>query len=111
MIRPVKKRTLIFFVDIFDKIVSKVKFDPPVINMNALKAERRRDDVDDLMIWGGILISMFLFLKVHLSYGGGGLSAKNAPADVGPFRVVETVRVVVDQRGERVGQNHLEGEY
>ena len=82
-----------------------------MINTNALKAERRRDDVDDLMIWGGILISMFLFLKIHLSDGGGGLSAKNAPANVGAFRVVKTVGVVVDQRGERVGQNHLEGEY
>ena len=110
MIRPVKERILISF-DIFDKILSTVKSDPPVISMNALKAERRRDDVDDLMIWGGILISMFLFLKIHLSYGGSGLSAKNAPANVGAFRVVETVRVVVDQRGERVGQNHLEREF
>ena len=59
MIRPGKERKLISF-DIFDEILSRVKFDPPVINMNALKAERRRDDVDDLMIWGGILISMFL---------------------------------------------------
>ena len=54
---------------------------------------------------------MFLFLKIHLSDGGGGLSAKNAPANVGAFRVVKTVGAVVDQRGERVGQNHLEGEY
>ena len=51
MIRPVKERILISF-DIFDQIPSTIKFDPPVINMNALKAERRRDDVDDLMIWG-----------------------------------------------------------
>ena len=86
-----------------------------------LKAERRSDEVEDLMIWVSELKShSILFLGVFedliqiltilhndLGNGSGCLCAEYGPSNRRPLGLVDAASVV-HQGGERVCQHHLE---